>query len=55
MLKEAAPAAVAPVVLDNVTKRYGRGRGAVTALEGVSLSFAAGSFTAVLGLSLIHI
>jgi putative ABC transport system ATP-binding protein len=51
MLKEAAPAAVAPVVLDGVTKRYGRGRGAVTALERVSLSFAAGSFTAVLGVS----
>src|SRR5690242_17785709 len=51
MLKEAAPAAVAPVVLDDVTKRYGRGRGAVTALDGVSLSFAAGSFTAVLGVS----
>ena len=40
-----------PVVLDNVTKRYGRGRGAVNALDGVSLSFAAGSFTAVLGVS----
>jgi putative ABC transport system ATP-binding protein len=51
MLEEAAPAAVAPVVLDDVTKRYGRGRGAVTALDGVSLSFAAGSFTAVLGVS----
>jgi putative ABC transport system ATP-binding protein len=41
----------APVVLDQVTKRYGRGRHAVTALDGVSLSFAAGSFTAVLGVS----
>ena len=39
------------MVLDDVTKRYGRGRGAVTALDGVSLSFAAGSFTAVLGVS----
>src|SRR6202035_5470222 len=48
---EAAPAPAAPVVLDNVTKRYGRGRAAVTALDGVSLSFAAGSFTAVLGVS----
>jgi putative ABC transport system ATP-binding protein len=47
-----APAGpTAPVVLDNVTKRYGRGRGALTALQGVSLSFAAGSFTAVLGVS----
>jgi putative ABC transport system ATP-binding protein len=43
--------AVAPVVLDGVTKRYGRGRRSVTALDGVSLSFAAGSFTAVLGVS----
>jgi putative ABC transport system ATP-binding protein len=51
MLMEAAPAPTAPVVLDNVTKRYGRGRAAVTALDGVSLSFAAGSFTAVLGVS----
>jgi putative ABC transport system ATP-binding protein len=51
MLMEAAPAPAAPVVLDNVTKRYGRGRAAVTALDGVSLSFAAGSFTAVLGVS----
>jgi putative ABC transport system ATP-binding protein len=39
------------IVLDGVTKRYGRGRGAVTALDGVSLSFPAGSFTAVLGVS----
>jgi putative ABC transport system ATP-binding protein len=51
MLAEAAPAAVAPVVLEDVTKRYGRGRGAVTALDGVSMSFPAGSFTAVLGVS----
>jgi putative ABC transport system ATP-binding protein len=51
MLAEAAPAAVAPVVLEDVTKRYGRGRGAVTALDGVSMSFTAGSFTAVLGVS----
>src|SRR6201986_4617540 len=51
MLSEAAPPAVAPVVLDHVTKRYGRGRGAVTALDGVSLSFPASSFTAVLGVS----
>src|SRR5579863_2716679 len=50
MLTE-AQAAVAPVVLDDVTKRYGRGRGSVTALDQVSMSFAAGSFTAVLGVS----
>ncbi|HWG16175.1 MAG TPA: ABC transporter ATP-binding protein [Streptosporangiaceae bacterium] len=41
----------APVLLDNVTKRYGRRRGGVTALDRVSLSFPAGSFTAVLGVS----
>ncbi len=40
-----------PVVLDAVTKRYGRRRGAVPALDEVSLTFAAGSFTAVLGVS----
>jgi putative ABC transport system ATP-binding protein len=44
-------AASAPVVLDGVRKRYGRGRGRVTALDGVSLALAAGSFTAVLGAS----
>jgi predicted ABC-type transport system involved in lysophospholipase L1 biosynthesis ATPase subunit len=41
----------APVVLTNVTKRYGRRRRGVAALDGVSLSFGAGSFTAVLGVS----
>jgi putative ABC transport system ATP-binding protein len=50
-LADAAREPVAPVVLDDVTKRYGRGRRALTALQGVSLSFAAGSFTAVLGVS----
>ena len=50
-LPGAASETVAPVVLDGVTKRYGRGRSAVTALDGVSLSFPAGSFTAVLGVS----
>jgi putative ABC transport system ATP-binding protein len=48
---EAIPITEAPVVLENVTKRYGRGRGVVTALDGVSVSFPAGSFTAVLGVS----
>src|SRR5437763_385289 len=48
---EAVPITEAPVVLENVTKRYGRGRGVVTALDGVSVSFPAGSFTAVLGVS----
>jgi len=41
----------APVLLHGVTKRYGRGRSAVTALDDVTLSFADGSFTAVLGVS----
>jgi len=43
--------AAPPVVLEDVTKRYGRRRGAVAALDRVSLSFAPGSFTAVLGVS----
>jgi putative ABC transport system ATP-binding protein len=38
-------------MLSEVTKRYGRGRRSAAALDGVSLSFAAGSFTAVLGVS----
>jgi putative ABC transport system ATP-binding protein len=46
-----APAIPAPVVLDNVTKRYGRRRHAATALDQVSLALPAGSFTAVLGVS----
>jgi putative ABC transport system ATP-binding protein len=48
---EEITAAAAPVLLNDVTKRYGRRRGAVAALDLVSLSFAAGSFTAVLGVS----
>jgi putative ABC transport system ATP-binding protein len=44
-------ASPAPVALENVTKRYGRGRAAVTALDGISLEFATGSFTAVMGVS----
>jgi putative ABC transport system ATP-binding protein len=51
-ITEMLPAAAAPpVVLSDVTKRYGRRRGAVAALDRLSLSFAAGSFTAVLGVS----
>src|SRR6201996_743978 len=46
-----AAAGAAPVALDDVTKRYGRRRSAVAALDRVSLSFPAGSFTAVLGVS----
>src|ERR1700760_4235499 len=40
-----------PVVLTDVTKRYGRRRRRVPALDRVSLSFGAGSFAAVLGVS----
>lgn len=47
-----APAAVpVPVALEGVSKHFGRRRGRVTALDGVSLAFPAGSFTAVLGAS----
>jgi ABC-type bacteriocin/lantibiotic exporter with double-glycine peptidase domain len=45
------PALRTPVVLTDVTRRYGRRRRAVPALDRVSLSFGAGSFTAVLGVS----
>jgi len=45
------PDQAAPVQLAGVSKRFGRGRGRVTALDGVTLSFPAGSFTAVLGAS----
>ncbi len=50
-LNTAALPATAPVVLHEVTKRFGRGRSAVTALDRVSLTLPAGSFTAVLGVS----
>jgi putative ABC transport system ATP-binding protein len=54
MSKSALPtpkaAALAPVVaLRDVRKVYGRGEGAVVALDGVSVALAAGSFTAVMG------
>ena len=45
---EETRAAGTPVVLEDVTKRYGRRRGVVPALDRVTLSFAAGSVTAVL-------
>jgi putative ABC transport system ATP-binding protein len=35
--------------LDGVRKVYGKGEGAVVALDGVTLGFASGSFTAVMG------
>jgi putative ABC transport system ATP-binding protein len=37
------------VSLEGVRKVYGRGEGAVVALDGVSLDFARGSFTAIMG------
>jgi putative ABC transport system ATP-binding protein len=37
------------VELDDLVRVFGRGEGAVRALDGVSLSFARGSFTAVMG------
>jgi putative ABC transport system ATP-binding protein len=37
------------VVATGVRKTYGRGAGAVTALDGVSVTFGAGRFTAVMG------
>ena len=39
----------APVQLSDVCKVYGTGEGAIAALAGVTLSFPAGSFTAVMG------
>jgi putative ABC transport system ATP-binding protein len=38
-----------PVRLHEVRKTYGRGNGAVTALDGVTVDFPAGTFTAVMG------
>jgi putative ABC transport system ATP-binding protein len=43
------PLAAAAVRLDRVTKTYGRGAGAVTALRDVNLELPRGSFTAVMG------
>ncbi|HEX4717816.1 MAG TPA: ABC transporter ATP-binding protein [Thermoleophilaceae bacterium] len=37
------------IVLDDVRKVYGQGEGAVVALDGVSATFAPGSFTAIMG------
>jgi putative ABC transport system ATP-binding protein len=39
----------ASVALDGVTKTYGRGEGAVRALDDVSLAFEPGTFTAIMG------
>ena len=43
------PAAQQAVRLDGVTKTYGRGAGAVTALRDVTITLPRGSFTAVMG------
>jgi putative ABC transport system ATP-binding protein len=42
-------ARIPAVVLDGVTKSYGRGEGAVRALDDVSLAFEPGTFTAIMG------
>ena len=44
-----SPAAVDSVRLESVSKVYGRGGAAVTALNDVSLALASGSFTAMMG------
>ena len=50
-IRQQSPVTAVPVRLDEVTKRYGKRRGAVAALDRVSLWFPPGSFTAVLGVS----
>jgi putative ABC transport system ATP-binding protein len=42
-------ARIPAVALDGVTKTYGRGEGAVRALDDVSLAFESGTFTAIMG------
>ena len=44
-----AGAGTAAVALEGVSKTYGRGEGAVTALDRVSLAFPPASFTAIMG------
>jgi putative ABC transport system ATP-binding protein len=46
---EAPLAERAAVALEDVVRVFGRGEGAVRALDGVSLSLSAGSFTAIMG------
>ncbi|ADB53218.1 ABC transporter ATP-binding protein [Conexibacter woesei] len=43
------PISVSAVALDRVSKTHGRGDSAVQALDGVSLVFAPGTFTAIMG------
>jgi putative ABC transport system ATP-binding protein len=45
----AAPAGTTVAAAEHVTKVYGHGRGAVTALDDVTVGFQAGTFTAVMG------
>ena len=45
----ALPTKKAAVVLDGVTKIYGRGEGRVRALDDVSVVFESGTFTAIMG------
>jgi putative ABC transport system ATP-binding protein len=45
----ALPTKTAAVVLDGVTKIYGRGEGRVRALDDVSVVFESGTFTAIMG------
>ena len=47
----ALPTKTAAVVLDGVTKIYGRGEGRVRALDDVSVVFESGTFTAIMGSS----
>src|SRR3954452_14703492 len=44
-----APATAAAIALHEVRKVHGKGDGAVTALDGVSVGLPTGSFTAVMG------
>jgi putative ABC transport system ATP-binding protein len=45
----ALPMRTAAVVLEGVTKTYGRGEGSVRALDDVSVVFESGTFTAIMG------
>jgi putative ABC transport system ATP-binding protein len=49
MVTTTAPATAPAVGLDRVTKTFGRGDGAVRALDRVSVAFASGTFTAIMG------
>ncbi len=51
MTKTLSPPVSAAVRLESVTKIYGHGDGAVTALDNVSVSIPPGTFTAIMGQS----